>query len=71
MENESTKPTMSRHLDEKSLACLRDPRGMIDDGVINYFLARIAAAFRGKDFRVVAVDTSVSLLLGNSSKASI
>lgn len=44
---------------------------MIDDGVINYFLARIAAAFRGKDFRVVAVDTSVSLLLGNSSKASI
>ena len=60
---------MSCRLNEKSLACLRDPRGMIDDAIINYFLTRIAAAFRGKDFRVVAVDTSVSLLLGNSMKA--
>ena len=64
-----TTRTMPRCLDEKSLACLRDPKGMIDDGVINYFLNRISAAFRGKDFRVHAVDTSVSLLLGNSGKA--
>ena len=59
---------MPCHLDENSIACLQDPRGMIDDGVINYFLTRIAAAFRGsKNFRVVSVDTSVSLLLGNAT----